>query len=193
MTTTTGPNFRYWDSVDPAHFLEHDWQNPSREWATARAIEAAEGGTLLEVGPGPGVDYERYFAKAKGVRYIGLEGSSNLCHALQSRFPDAEWLNGELTALPVRHADVVYARHVMEHQPAIEPALGRLLGAARKAVVLTWYRPPGPVAVSEVWRDVHCQTFARTEIMKAIKRHRWRITDTETFTSGDEAWVLKRR
>jgi hypothetical protein len=189
---TASPDFRYWNSVDPSTFLDHDWQNPSRQWATREAIKAAKGGTLLEVGPGPGVDYERYFSKAKGFRYKGWEGSLNLCIALQSRFPKAMWVNGELLGVPTAYADVVYARHVMEHQPALEPALARLLGAARHTVVLTWYRPPGPVAFFEVWEGVHCQTYKRSDVLESVARAGFRIDKSELFTSGDEAWLLRR-
>jgi methyltransferase family protein len=190
MTSIT-PDFRYWNSVDPAHFLEHDWQNPSRVWATAKAIGAAKNGTLLEVGPGPGVDYERHFA-ASGVPYVGWEGSTNLCKALRFRFPEATWVNGDLSAIPAALADVVYARHVMEHQPALDPALGWLLGAARGTVVLTWYRPPDLTAYSDYWEGVHCHTFARADVLQAIERHGFRIMEQQTFASGDETWVLVR-
>jgi hypothetical protein len=189
---TASPDFRYWNSVDPSTFLDHDWQNPSRQWATREAIKAAKGGTLLEVGPGPGVDYERYFAKAKGFDYVGWEGSRTLYDALRTRFPDALWGNRTIADLGAQAADVIYLRHVLEHQPALEPALSTVLAAARKAVVLTWYRPPGPVAFFEVWEGVHCQTYKRSDVLESVARAGFRIDKSETFESGDEAWLLKR-
>lgn len=196
----TVPDFRYWDSVEPSTFLEHDWANPSRVWATTEAIKAAKGGSLLEVGPGPGVDYERAFSKAEGIDYAGWEGSGNLCAALRVKYPDAAWVHGQIADLGEESADVVYTRHVLEHQPALEPALSQLLGAARKAVVLTWYRPPGPVAFFEVWEGVHCQTFQREEVMQSVAAAGWKISKRQTFPTqpggvegGDEGWVLKPR
>lgn len=192
--TATGPNFRYWNSVDPAHFLEHDWQNPSRPWAAERAIEAAlraPSQSLLEIGPGPGVDYARVFSKA-AIRYLGVEGSATLYEALRSRFPEAEWRNLTIADLAPLSADVVYARHVLEHQPALEPALGQVLAAARSAVVLTWYRPPGPVAVHEVWEGVDCRTYRRADVFEGIARAGFRLTECQGFFGGDEGWVLER-
>jgi len=198
MTAT--PDFRYWNSVDPASFLDHDRANPSRQWATREAIRAAKGGTLLEVGPGGGTDYERYFSKAKGIEYTGLEGSQSLHAALQTRFPEAAWRNDLLTSLPPLSADVVYARHVMEHQPALEPALGLVLGAARHACVLTWYRPPGPVAYHEVWEGVYCHTYERETVLKSVEAAGFVIAKKENFPpevpqlpEGDEAWLLRRQ
>jgi hypothetical protein len=200
MTAT--PDFRYWNSVDPASFLDHDRANPSRAWATkAAAAEAKKGdGTLLEVGPGGGMDYEKYFSKAKGITYTGLEGSQSLHAALQTRFPDAAWRNDLLTNLEPLSADVVYARHVMEHQPALEPALGLVLGAARHACVLTWYRPPGPQAFHEIWEGVYCHTYERAAVLKAVEAAGFVIAksanfppEVPTLPEGDEAWLLKRQ
>jgi len=198
MTTQTDPNFRYWDSVDPETFLDHDWQNPSRAWATEHAIAAAAqgDGTLLEVGPGPGVDYDRHFraaVQADRIRYKAYEGSENLCNALRLRFPESSWHWAKISDLEPGIADVVYARHVLEHQPALEPALGLLLAAARKTVVLTWYRPPGPSAFGEIWEGVPCQTYARPEVMARLAAAGFQIVDHQSFpTSGDETWVLQR-
>ncbi len=196
---TASPDFRYWNSVDPSSFLDHDWKNPSRQWACREAIKAAKGGTLLEVGPGQGLDYDKYFSKAKGVTYSAYEGSQTLHDSLQQRFPAATWVNGLITDLQPLSADVVYARHVMEHQPALEPALGLVLGAARHVCVLTWYRPPGPVAYHEVWEGVYCHTYQREQVLKAVEAHGFTIAKSENFppevatlSEGDEAWLLKR-
>lgn len=191
----TAVNFGYWDSVQPESFLAHDWENPSRQWATRQAIDLAKGGTLLEVGPGPGVDYDRYFrgaVQAEQLRYIAYEGSENLCSSLQSRYPESSFHWAKISDLQPKIADVVYARHVLEHQPALEPALGQLLNAARSFVVLTWYRPPGPTAFGEVWEGVDCQTYQRAEVLKQLTAHGFGIAEQSAFPSGDEAWVLTR-
>lgn len=195
---TAAPSFRWWDAQDPAHFLEHDWQNPSREWATGEAIKAVKakrGGSLLEVGPGNGVDYERHFRTAK-VRYTAYEGSLTLCNALRERFPTVTWRHAQIADLPPLAADVVYARHVLEHQPALEPALGQLLDAAKRVVVLTWYRPPAPIARCDFYDahpDIPCQTFALRDVQAAVERAGFVIADCEDFVSGDQGWLLQRR
>jgi len=188
-TAPLAPDFTYWDGVDPAHFLETDWANPSRQWAAGKAIEAAKGGTLLEVGPGPGVEYADWFSKS-AVQYTGVEGSANLFRALCERFPETSWVHGQIAGLPAFSADVVYARHVLEHQPTLEPALGTLLAAARSAVLLTWYRPPGPVAFHEVLRGVYRHTYEREAVLGQIALHGCRVAESQSFPTGDECWVM---
>jgi hypothetical protein len=193
---TASPDFTYWNSVDPASFLDHDWQNPSRVWATKEAVKAADGGSLLEIGPGPGVDYARHFhphVQSGALTYRGVEGSQTLHDSLRSRFPEAAWQHATIADLKPQSADVVYARHVMEHQPSLEPALSQVLGAARHVVVLTWYRPPGPQAFYEIWEGVHCQTFARVNVLAAVAKAGFRIAHSEFFESGDECWLLERK
>lgn len=194
----TAPSFRYWDSVQPGSFLKHDWENPSRAWATDKAIgEAVKAdGTVLEVGPGPGVDYERHFreaVKSFAIRYSAYEGSQTLQDALQRRFPESTWHWRPLHMLPPQSAAVIYARHVLEHQPALEPALTTLLNAARVAVVLTWYRPPADHAFGEVWEDVPCNTWNRTEVLRSVKAAGFKLSTKKLFPSGDEAWILRRK
>jgi hypothetical protein len=201
---TTTPDFRYWNSVDPSSFLAHDWENPSRQWAAEKAIDLVGRGTIIEVGPGQGLDYERYFRPrelAAQFSYIGYEGSLNLCTALRDRYPGKQWHNEALTDIPPQSAGVVYVRHVLEHQPALEPALGAILAAARRYVVLTWYRQPAVRAIDHVWNGVHCQTYARSDVMEAVAAAGFRLAESQrfpsvaarSFRSGDECWVLERR
>jgi hypothetical protein len=186
----TTPSFTYWNSVNPTTFLKHDWENPSRQFAAEKAIELATGGTLLEVGPGPGVDYRRWFSRAD-VDYCGYEGSQSLHAALQRRFPEAVWQCKTIADMEPLSADVVYARHVMEHQPALEPALGQLLSAAKKYVVLTWYRPPAPRASYDIWEGVIAHTYKRNSVLAAVASHGWQVATAECF-DRDECWVLTR-
>lgn len=196
VTATVSPNFHFWNSVDPTQFLVHDWENPSRQWAAEKAVAMADGGTLTEVGPGPGVDYARVFSdavKAGLIQYTAYEGSATLYDSLRARFPEATWQRATIADLPPLSADVVYARHVLEHQPALEPAMGTLLAAARRAAVIVWYRPPGPLAFHEVWAGVHCHTFARESVLQSVVIAGFRLEVAELFDSGDEVWVLERQ
>jgi hypothetical protein len=190
------PDFRYWNAVDPSLFLQHDWENPSRVWAAGKAIAAASGGTLWEIGPGQGLDYERHFRRhvvAHGLTYVGVEGATTLHAALCERFPESAWLNATIADLRPQTADVVYVRHVMEHQPALEPALGQLLGAARLAIVLTWYRPPSAQPISDTWKGVPCHTYEQGAVRERITAAGFRVTEIRSFVgTQDETWVLER-
>lgn len=189
-------DFSYWNGVDPDQFLADDWDNPSRAWAGAAVRMAIESGshTMVEVGPGPGVDYLRRFRQSVfdgKLFYTGCEGSSKLCAALRKKYPEANWRNQPLTGLLPRSFDIVYAKAVLEHQPALEPSLSCLLNAAKRFAILIWYRPPADEAISSVQDGVYYQTFRRDEVLGVVARSGWRIVEEMTFSSGNVGWRLE--
>jgi hypothetical protein len=194
MSTTV--DFSWWERQDAHTFLAHDWDNPARGSATAAAIALAKhhGGALLEVGPGNGVDYANAFRAhvlAGTLRYTGVEGTHTFFAALAEKHPEATWEHRALADLAPLSADVVYARHVLEHQPALVPALPTLLAAARHAVVLDWYRPPADVSVYSMWENVHFHTFARAEVLRVVAESGFLLARMERV-DHDEVWQLER-
>lgn len=194
-------SFRWWDEQskrDPAQFLEHDFGNASRAVATRTAIELAQQffGTLIEIGPGQGYDYENYFRPAVEAGYIaykGVEGSEGLRSALQQRFPEVPWQQGLIANLVPRSADVLYARHVFEHQADLAASMKGFLGAATHAAVICWYRPPSMQPKSEIWQDIPHQTWYRPTVVQTIDLAGFDIARTEVMHQGDEVWELRRR
>lgn len=200
--TSTAPRFDYWEAQEPTSFLAHDHEAPSRAVAASLTLErlALVGSVplLLEVGPGPGVDYERFFRPAVlrgAVRYVGVEGTANLCTSLGRRFPEAEWRRQTIMDLQPQSADVVYVRAVLEHQLALEPSLGQLCAAARHALVLTWYRPPAAEARCD-WYDltpgIPAQTYRRSDVLEAVARSGFRLAQ-ERMVGTDAIWDLVRQ
>lgn len=199
------PDFTYWDNVDRGKFLSHDWANQSRHWATAQAVALAlwyrSYPKVVEIGPGGGFDYRNFFrsfVKRQLINYMGIEGSTGLCAGLRSEFPEVAWYNQTLDELPENCADVLYVRHVLEHQPELEPALMALFRAA-PIIVLTWYRPPSTEPRTDMNGAIHCHTFDRGQVMDLVSRSRHRITSSVQCHSGrdngnnfDEVWVLQR-
>lgn len=189
-------DFSYWNTVDPSLFLADDWDNPSRAWAGSVIRMAAESGchTMAEVGPGPGVDYERQFRQSVfdgKLFYTGFEGSRKLCAALRQKFPEADWRNQPLIELPQRAFDIVYSKAVLEHQPSLEPSLSHLLASAKRLAIIIWYRPPAAEAISSVTDGVYYQTFRRGDVLGVIAEAGWRIADEVAFASGNLGWRLE--
>ena len=152
---------------------------------------------MVEVGVGSGVDYERQFKPLsikKALTYIGWEGSTNFCNSLRSRYPEARWVCAPLQALPSKSFDIIYARHVLEHQPELQPGLHALLESALHRVFIVWYRPPHTgAAMHDCVDGVHYNTFNRAAVVDAIEVAGWRIHE-ETTTPGDGnlCWELRR-
>lgn len=188
-------NFSYWDTVDPAKFLSDDWGNPSRAWAASQIADAVKRGasSMVEIGPGRGVDYAWLISKLP-IAYSGWEGSRGLFEFLVRKYPDGKWECRPLLDLPAKSFDLVYARHVLEHQPNLEPSLSTLLAAARMAVVIVWYRPPDETGLreySEVER-VHYNTYRRDEVLSIVAANGWRVAAEVMFepSPSNLGWVL---
>ena len=202
---SVNPDFTYWNGVDRNSFLSHDWGNPSREWAASAAIRATLVNTgrltrpvLVEIGPGGGFDYRQYFRKfveMGSMVYLGVEGSQSLCDGLRSEFPESPWFNQTLLENPYQ-GDVVYARHVLEHQPALIPAMNALLAVAPIAFI-TWYRPPAERAHTDMNGAIHCHTYNREEVLDVLANNRRRVAASTIVPSGrnngnnfDEIWMV---
>jgi hypothetical protein len=186
----------WWERQEPETFLLFNWSHPSRvvatEWAGTQAL--LHGGELVEVGPGSGVDYARAFREMVlhgYIRYTGYEPTRAFHVSLQAAYPESSWVNAACDALAPGSADVVYARAVLEHQPALRPALDCLLHAARHAVVLDWYRPPAEVPTCDYVGAVPCQTYARGGVRSVIEHLGWTLAETHAV-DGNEVWRLAR-
>lgn len=189
-------DFAYWNSVDPDRFLADDWDNPSRMWAGSVIRMASESGcrTMVEVGPGPGVDYDRQFRQMVfdgKLFYTGYEGSSKLCAALRQKYPEADWRNEPLDDLPQRTFEIAYVKAVLEHQSALEPSFSRILASARRLVILIWYRPPAGEPISSVQDGVYYQTFRRVDVLRVVAEAGWKIAEEVSFASGNLGWRLE--
>jgi hypothetical protein len=210
MVTTErriAPDFTFWEGADPETFLAHDHESPVRAYATARAIALAEAcpdrpGLLGELGPGPGVDYERAFRMAVStgaIEYVGVEGTKHFVDSLRARFPNVGWHHGLATDLAPEEFDVLYAKDVFEHQPSLTPALTAALAAARYAAVIVWYRAPtdGPPS-REMWRGVDCVTWPRPLVLQVVTEAGFWVVETvdfpgnATWPAGHQCWTLER-
>jgi hypothetical protein len=79
----------------------------------------------------------------------------------------------------------------LEHQPALQPALGQLLAIATHGAVIDWYRPPETTARCE-WADtVPCHTFARADVLAGVQAAGFRVVTTER-AERNEVWTLER-
>jgi hypothetical protein len=189
--------FDWWERQDPATFLDFDRAHPSRAIACAAAIDLASKcdghHDLLEAGPGSGIDYATTFEAVDGIRirYTGYEPTRRFLDSLCARFPQTAFINGQIAEIPSQAADVVYARHVLEHQPGLQPALGQLLAAARHAVVITWYRPPADVASCGWADDVPCHTYVRADVLAGVESAGYAVSRIEPV-DGNEVWILER-
>jgi SAM-dependent methyltransferase len=112
-------------------------------------------GTALDAACGTG-RYAEYLA-ARGHRVIGVDTSAEMLTRARVRVPEAEFLHGDLRALPLpdNAVDLVVSGLALVHVPALEPVL------AEFARVL---RPGGDLVIS----DVHHELVFVGSVVKAL-------------------------
>jgi hypothetical protein len=184
----------WWEAQDPGTFLFPNWDHPSRAIGTAAAIGAVGHGSLVEVGPGAGVDYARAFrplALTGDLQYVGWEATALFCAALRRRYPEAAWHHAPLQHLLPASCDVIYARAVLEHQADPLAALATLLAAARVAVVIDWYRPPAERASCDYLGSVPCHTVDRGRAAAMVDMKGYVLAGVHAI-AGNEVWHLER-
>lgn len=69
-----------------------------REWLDAFLGHAREGGTILDIGCGTGEPIARYLVE-RGYRVLGVDSSPSMIAFCRARFPDAEWIVGDMRVL----------------------------------------------------------------------------------------------
>lgn len=198
MAATT--DFEYWNGLSkPAvdTFLANDWDNPAR----ARAAEIIKGWvaagavSLVEVGPGPGIDYDRFLSKIGDLKYTAFEGSKNLRDNLVSKFPGATFHHGTFADLPDKGFDIAYTKATFEHQPDFEEPLKFFLRSTRRFALINWYRPP-TIAENREYSHadkMHYNTYLKSTVNSLIHKEGFSLEEERCSVSGNVLYRCARR
>lgn len=136
----------WWDDNLPTRFNEFEsWVGPSnsitksyfRKYVKTRGFKS-----LIDFGCGNATEYDAYKREYPELKYIGVDSSQYLYDLNTKR-------GIEMIKTDVRNADildefvdVVYSRHVLEHQPSYKEALGEIIRIAKKEAVHIFFIPP---------------------------------------------------
>lgn len=169
---SSSPPFQFWDTLDdPAAWLTADRDNPGRALAALEALDDPEIRSVVEVGPGPGYDWQDFWRGSR-VQYEAIEGSPGMVAHLKRTLPDMPVRVGTFEDLGTAAYDLAYVKAVLEHQRGFREALGHLLRAARRKVLVEWYLPPGDV--EELRVDAHgipANRYARADVLAFLAEH----------------------
>jgi SAM-dependent methyltransferase len=118
-------------------------EHPSRAFV-ASLIHRGE--SVLDVGCGAGVGYEALAAAGLASRYVGVDSSEPSVEIARELYPAGDFRVGNATAVASQFDadsfDVVLVRHVLEHLPDFEPAMGEAIAVARRLAVFVFYLTP---------------------------------------------------
>ena len=125
------------------HEGEVGTEHPSRLFA-AQLVGARE--SVLDVGCGPGVNYEVIASLGRAAAYVGVDTESRAIEIARARYPtgdfrvhDAEKLVREFGE---RSFDLVVVRHVLEHLPDWETVMTEAIEVSRRLAVFVFFLTP---------------------------------------------------
>lgn len=100
--------------------------------------------SVVEIGCGPGIEIEglRDAGLLERVDYVGTDFTPELIESCRERHPDVKLALADVNDDLLIHADVVYARHVLEHVEEGGRALRNMTRAARRLTVVSWFIRP---------------------------------------------------
>jgi trans-aconitate methyltransferase len=194
--------FDIWNTVNPKTFLDNDRANPARGHAAKiieRAAKAAKRRvkyTVLEVGPGNGIDYHDHFSRLEKlgiIAYSAIEPSQALLKEFKSRSPNVPIQQGTFSDLRKKQTDCLYTKAVFEHQPDILFPLSSVLAAARLLIVVNWYIPPDDAKAAiryDETEKVFYNCYSETTVKEIIESAGWAREVLWTPGSTNALYVL---
>ncbi len=99
--------------------------------------------TLLDLGCGNATEFFAYKDEYPELDYTGLDSSSFLYEKNTSLGVNMVLSPAENTGLPDRSHDVVFSRHVLEHQPDFKPVLTEMMRLSSREAIHVFFIAPG--------------------------------------------------
>jgi len=98
--------------------------------------------SLIDMGCGNATEYFAYREEYPDLSYIGVDSSEFLYKKNTEAGVPMMWAVAEHVPMIDGYAEVVFARHILEHQPDFEPVLSEILRLASKEAIVVFFIPP---------------------------------------------------
>jgi ubiquinone/menaquinone biosynthesis C-methylase UbiE len=98
--------------------------------------------TLIDLGCGTATEFSAYQKEYPELSYLGVD-SSKFLFDLNTKLNIPMWnSSAENTNLISNHSEVIFSRHVLEHQPTFQPVLLEMIRLASKEAIHVFFIPP---------------------------------------------------
>ena len=118
-------------------------EHPDRRWFV-KFVERVAPCKVLEIGAGSLHEARLLFqgTPTTGIEYTVVDVASNMIELGRREFPMVRFVEGNINRLqfPDDEFDIVYCRHVLEHQPYYEGPVREMMRVSKGLVVLNLFR-----------------------------------------------------
>lgn len=139
----------FWDKLignveDAAMYMESYGEGVGSDTRKIITDFINDGESVLDVGCGPGWNYEHFQQFGPKVsRYKGLDYSKMMIEGAKSKYPEAQFMVGDCRKLKEKSKtwDVVILQDVLEHTNGYRKPVKEALRVAKKRVIITFWKP----------------------------------------------------
>lgn len=184
-------------SSDPVRFFTYDWFKS--------LTNEMQGVSLAEVGFGQCTDFIRCFKELhdnKLIYYSGYDVTEQFVCYAKRKFPSYTFeANNFFDPQHTEQYDIVYVRHVLEHQPPEQsyPALETLLNRAKRLCVIAWFVSPG-VEETFQWighdglsaNGAYVNRLSDKKVLEIINKHNFHL-EIQHFNKEPLLYILRRK
>ncbi len=131
--------------------------------------------TLIDLGCGNATEFFAYKQEYPDLDYIGVDSSSFLYKKNTALGVNMILAPGENTGLSEGCCDVVFSRHVLEHQPDFRPIITEMIRLANREAIHVFFIIPGE-SVQHIGYDssqnLYYNRYNRGDIEEFVKQNK---------------------
>jgi ubiquinone/menaquinone biosynthesis C-methylase UbiE len=169
----------WWDNHLPTRFEEFiSWVGPSNNISKVffrNYVKNKQYKSLIDLGCGNATEFFAYQKEYPELSYLGIDSSVFLYNTNTSLGVNMWNSPAENTGLLDNHSEVVFSRHLLEHQPQFQPVLKEMIRLASKEAIHVFFIPPkdNPEHIGY-------------DSSQNLYHNRYNKNDIETFVKGNE-------
>jgi ubiquinone/menaquinone biosynthesis C-methylase UbiE len=167
----------WWDENLAKRFEEFEsWVGPSGAMTKAyfrTYVKFKEYLSLIDLGCGPATEFSAYEEEYPQLKYLGIDSSSFLYKRNTGMGIPMMKCEAHNVPLPDNDSEVVFSRHVLEHQPTFKPVLNEMIRLAEKEAIHVFFLIPGvgEIINYDPEQNLFHNVYDRKEIEEFLAKH----------------------